>query len=49
MENSLENWLREKLNEVEKMHDYGVATETVRCWIDEYNQLTNVNNNTHAI
>lgn len=37
---SLENWLRNKLQENEEMHDYAVATETVRCWIDEYEQLS---------
>ena len=37
---SLENWLRNKLQENEEMHDYAVATERVRCWIDEYKQLS---------
>lgn len=37
---SLENWLRNKLQENEEMHDYAVATDTVRCWIDEYKQLS---------
>jgi hypothetical protein len=37
---SLENWLRNKLQENEEMHDYAVATETVRCWIDDYKQLS---------
>jgi hypothetical protein len=36
---SLENWLRDKLNETERMADYEVATDTVRCWIDEYNDF----------
>lgn len=36
---SLENWLRNKLQETEEMHDYAVATDTLRCWIDEYKQL----------
>lgn len=36
---SLENWIRNKLQENEEMHDYAVATETIRCWIDEYKQL----------
>jgi hypothetical protein len=36
---SLETWLRNKLNEIESMHDYEVATETVRVWIDLYNDL----------
>jgi hypothetical protein len=31
---NLENWIRNKLQEVEEMHDYEVGTETVRCWID---------------
>lgn len=34
---SLENWLRNKLQENEEMHDYAVSTETIRCWIGEYN------------
>ena len=34
---SLENWIRNKLQEIEEMQDYSVATDTVRCWIDEYN------------
>lgn len=37
---SLVNWIRNKLQENEEMHDYAVATDTVRCWIDEYNQLS---------
>lgn len=36
---SLENWLRNKLHEVEETHNYGIATETVRAWIDQYNEL----------
>lgn len=34
---SLENWLRDKLDENERMHDYAVATDTVRRWIEDYN------------
>ncbi len=37
---SLENWLRNKLQENEETQDYAVATDTVRCWIDEYRQLS---------
>lgn len=37
---SLETWFRNKLQEIEEMHDYSVATDTVRCWIDEYKQLS---------
>jgi len=37
---SLENWLRKKLEENEKMHDYSISTETVRILIDEYNQIS---------
>lgn len=33
---SLENWIRNKLDEIERMADFSVGTETVRCWIDEY-------------
>jgi hypothetical protein len=40
MKISLENWLRNKLQENEEMHDFSVATDTVRCWIDEHKQLT---------
>jgi hypothetical protein len=36
---SLENWLRNKLHEVERMQDYSVATDTIRAWIDLYNEL----------
>ena len=36
---SLENWLRNKLQENEEMQDYAVSTETIRFWIDEYKQL----------
>jgi hypothetical protein len=36
---SLENWLRNKLQETEEMHEYAVATETLRIWIDQYNHL----------
>ena len=35
----LEKWIRNKLSENEKMHDYAVSTESVRCWIDEHNKL----------
>lgn len=34
---TLEDWLRRKVDENEKMHDYSVATETIRLWIDEFN------------
>lgn len=37
---SLENFLRNKLQENEEMQDYAVATETIRYWIDEYKQLS---------
>lgn len=33
---SLENYLRNKLDEVESMHSFELATDTIRCWIDEY-------------
>lgn len=36
---SLENWLRDKLDEVERKGAYAVAMETVRAWIDLYNEL----------
>lgn len=38
MKMSLETWLRDKLDEKEKKHDYEVATDTVRAWIDLYNE-----------
>ena len=41
---SLENWLRNKLQETEEMHDYSVATETVRIWIGQYKQETEAAN-----
>jgi hypothetical protein len=36
---TLENWLRNKLQETEEMLCYDLATDTLRCWIDEYNEL----------
>ena len=30
-----------KLSETESMHSYEVATDTVRCWINQYNELSN--------
>lgn len=38
MKISLENWLRNKLDEVESMHNFNVGTETVRCWIEEHTE-----------
>lgn len=38
MKISLENYLRNKLDEVESMHSFELATDTIRCWIDEYNE-----------
>ena len=35
---SLKNFIRNKLQENEEMHDYAVATDTVRCWIEEYEE-----------
>lgn len=43
---SLENWIRNKLQENEEMHDYAVATDSVRAWIDEWKEVeasSNVN------
>jgi hypothetical protein len=40
MKTPLEDWLRNKLQEVEKMHDYAIATETVKIWINEWQALT---------
>ena len=36
MKITLENWIRNKLQENESMSDFAVATDTIRCWIDEY-------------
>ena len=36
---TLENWLRNKLQETEEMLCYDLGTDTLRCWIDEYNQF----------
>lgn len=36
---SLENWLRNKLQETEENHQYDVATETVKIWIDQHRLL----------
>ena len=38
---SLENYLRGKLYEVERMGSYELATDTIKCWIDEYNEQLN--------
>ena len=35
---TLENWLRNKLQEIEEMHEYSIATDAVRAWIDLYNK-----------
>lgn len=39
MNTTLENWLRDKLSETEKGFDYIAWVETVRVWIDQYNDL----------
>ena len=33
----IENFIRNKLQETEEMQEYSVSTDTIRCWIDEYN------------
>jgi len=38
---SLEDWIRNKLQELEEMHDYAAATDQIRYWIDQYNQKIN--------
>lgn len=44
MKITLENYLRNKLDEVESVHSFELATDTIRCWIDEYNdQLRHYN------
>ena len=35
---TLENWLRNKLQEIEEMHEYSIATDAVRAWIDLYSK-----------
>lgn len=40
MKITLENWLRNKIDEVESMHEFGVSTDTIRCWVDEYKDST---------
>ena len=49
MKISLENWLRNKLQENEEMQDYSVATDTVRCWIDEYEESRKIQSDTIKI
>lgn len=44
MNTSLENWLRDRLYEVERMHEYSIGTDTVRAWIDLYNEVEEKNN-----
>ena len=34
---TLENWIRERLDATEEMLDYDVPTDTIRIWIDMYN------------
>lgn len=36
---TLKNWIRNKLQEVEEMQEYQIATDTVRCWIDEWDEI----------
>ena len=36
---TLENWLRNRLHENEEMHQYCIATDTVRCWIEAHKNL----------
>ena len=36
---SLETWLRDKLSETEMYGQYEIGTDTVRAWIDLYNDL----------
>lgn len=35
----LETWLRNKLTETEMYGQYEIGTDTVRAWIDTYNDL----------
>lgn len=37
----LSEFLLEKLGDNEKMHDYSVATDTVRAWMEEWDELEN--------
>lgn len=36
----LDGFIIDKLSEIECMRDYSVGTDTVRCWLDEYNDLS---------
>lgn len=36
---TLKNWILNKLDDYEKTQDYAVATDTVRCWIEEWEEL----------
>jgi len=36
---SLENWLREELDNLERNNEYNVSTDSVRAWIDLYNEF----------
>jgi len=38
---TLENYIQAKLYEYERMAEYSVATDTVRCLIDLYNEENN--------
>jgi hypothetical protein len=46
---SLENWIRNKLQENEEMHDYAVATDAVRVWIDEWKLESKMNFTTNGV
>lgn len=42
MNTSLEDYLRSKLHVLEKKGYYQLSTDTVRCWIDVYNEQINL-------
>lgn len=37
----LATYIREQIDNHEKNHDYTVATDTIKCWIDEFKRLQN--------
>jgi len=43
MKISLDNYIRNNLQEIEEMHDYAVATETVRIWLDSFKEDKSIN------
>lgn len=40
---TLEDWIRNKIQENEEMHEYSISTEALKVWIDDYNKMYTVN------